>query len=146
MCVWTGVAEKLTDWKFIWWRRIYCWWLFNQSDPSTSISMIEIYRPQEELCWKINLIWSHFIKVIWSDYEIFSRSSCTYIYIYIYRERERERKRGTRGAWLQVSISVHNHFLSDNCTHHMKQSNEFLVLNNWYSVFFLYRLCCSMVE
>ena len=36
------------------------------------------------LCWKINIIWSHTMRVFWSAYELFSKHSCIYIYIYIY--------------------------------------------------------------
>ena len=66
--------------KFKWWHYICS----EQCNPNTRI----VLGQRRRLCWKINQVWSHSMKVSSSAYELFSQPS--YIYIYIYRERERE--------------------------------------------------------
>ena len=46
---------------------------FDQWDPRTSTPMEDMCGLQGWLCWKINLILSHFMRVSWSAYEPFSR-------------------------------------------------------------------------
>ena len=57
---------------------------FYQWDPKTATPMEEMCRLQERLCWKINLIWSHFMRVSWAAYEFFQQ---TLIYIFISKNR-----------------------------------------------------------
>ena len=77
-----GMLNSSWTKKFIWWRHISCWWLFDQWDPSTATPMEGVCRPQHP-CWKINLIWSHSVRVSWSANELFSRSSCMYVCMYL---------------------------------------------------------------
>ena len=45
------------------------WFIFTNG---IAISTKEECRPKKVLCWKINLIWSHSMRVSWSAYELFS--------------------------------------------------------------------------
>ena len=60
---------------------------FNKCDPSTA-TPIEVCGTQEVLCWKINFIWSHSMRLYWSAYELFcwplSELRRTWYYIFIY--------------------------------------------------------------
>ena len=53
---------------------------FDQWDPRDPRE----WTPPEELRWKINHIWSHFLGVSWLASEFFSQLLYIYIYIYIY--------------------------------------------------------------
>ena len=83
-----GNIYLLIQWwaeKFILWCYIY-WWLFVQWDPSTAILVEEVCGPQIGLCWKLNLIWSHSMRIFWSAYELFNQpsySTHTHKHIYI---------------------------------------------------------------
>ena len=58
---------------------------FDQLDPTTATPMEEVCEPQGELCLKINLIWSHFMRISWSANELFSYlSSSLYCYSLIF--------------------------------------------------------------
>ena len=43
---------------------------FDQWDPSTATLMEIVCGSQGKLCWKINLIWSHSLRVSWSTYKL----------------------------------------------------------------------------
>ena len=45
--------------------------IFNQWDPGTATPIEEVCEPQDRLCRRINLIWSYFMRVSWSAYELF---------------------------------------------------------------------------
>ena len=51
-----------------------------------------VCEPQGVICWKINLIWSHSMRVSWSASELFTQPSCKKK-VQEKRERERERDR-----------------------------------------------------
>ena len=53
----------------------------NQRCPRTVTPMKDVNGLQRGRGWKINLIWSHYMRVTWSVYDHFSQSSCIYIYI-----------------------------------------------------------------
>ena len=72
--------------KFIWLCNIYCWWLFDQWDPSTATPIKEMYGPQGKLGWKINHICLYSKKESWSANQLLVDPRI-YIYIYI-KEQE----------------------------------------------------------
>ena len=47
----------------------------DQWDPSIAAPIEEVCGAQGRLCWKINLIWSHSMRVSWSVYELFGQHS-----------------------------------------------------------------------
>ena len=47
-------------------------------DPSTETLMEQVCRLQRELCWKINLIWSHSMRQSCSAYELFTQPLYTH--------------------------------------------------------------------
>ena len=47
---------------------------FYQWDLSNATPIEEVCGPQKELCWKINVIWSHSMRVSQSAHELFSQS------------------------------------------------------------------------
>ena len=58
--------------KFIWCCHICCWgFFFYQCDASTATPMEAVCYPRGGLVWKINLIWSHSMRISRSVYELF---------------------------------------------------------------------------
>ena len=55
----------------------------DQWDPSTAI-LKEVCELYGRLCWKINLIWSHSMRVSWSIYELFSWPSYVLSYFSVF--------------------------------------------------------------
>ena len=68
--------------------------------------MDEVYGPSEGVCSKINLIWSHSMRVSWSAYELFSLSSYIYIYIYKYTLVYKSKAGVISLFWREIRIST----------------------------------------
>ena len=69
-----SLIYKARSWKV--YRLMLYWLLMNfwdeKWDPNTATPMEVCMLLQGELCWKVNLIWSHSMRVSWWAYELCS--------------------------------------------------------------------------